>query len=135
MDSDQLRKIDALVAEKVIGWTIKPGQIGTSHSTAGHFIAPEDVPEYSTDIAAAWDVVEAWKGDGSLCEIVLSRCESHVSTGWRARFGESEASWEADAPTAPLAICLAALKAKGVDVDGQVGHPVALPGPAAPTTD
>ena len=73
-----------------------------------------DLPHYSTDIAAAWEVVEymgpipfslrfqpadAWRtGDGEVY------CHAH----WTCWF---EGSVWAEAPTAPLAICRAALLA------------------------
>lgn len=104
--SDYLRTIDALVAEKVIGWTVKPGQIGTSHSVKGHFISPVDVPRYSTEIAAAWEVVERFLPMQLEFTIGKWECWSYA--------GEKLCS--AEAGTAPLAICLAALKSVGVEV-------------------
>ena len=64
---------------------------------------------YSTDIAAAWGVVER-----------LAALGNHVAVeSWR---DSSDARWQvvvydkhAYAPTAPLAICLAALKAVGAE--------------------
>lgn len=111
-----LRKLDTLVAEKVMGWNQlehmglkriiwKPGY---SDDVAWF----NDPPRYSTDIAAAWEVFEAsekeWRMD------IISR-DSDNRDGWIV------GSYDPDrviskGRTAPLAICLAALKAKGVDV-------------------
>ena len=58
------REIDALVAEHVMEWTNLititgdpkpiPFIIGTAPGTKGHL----PIPEYSTDISAAWEVVK-----------------------------------------------------------------------------
>lgn len=75
------------------------------------------VPPYSTDIAAAWQVLERMKENGWHYYVGDTLTDDHY-----ARFhefmdddGDEGAS---SAPTAPLAICLAALKACGVDVEG-----------------
>lgn len=113
------RELDAKVAVEVMGWRLHgdpgwgsriiegPHECGCpSHDEAGY------VPNFSTDIAAAWPVLEhfthpIWFEVGSMndgtyyCEILQGgstasdvHCLSHEH-----------------APTAPLAICLAALKA------------------------
>lgn len=89
-----LREIDALVAEHVMG--LKEVRGYTS------------IPCYSTDISAAWDVVEKlgcyveyWPGYGA----------SMKSSG------RDSPDFLGKAKTAPLAICLAALKLKGIDIE------------------
>lgn len=56
------REMDALVAEKVMGWTDRHGEFAIPPDTSPHRGAirymPEKVPPYSTDISAAWQVVE-----------------------------------------------------------------------------
>ena len=69
------------------------------------------VPAYSIDIAAAWDVAE---------KVPYALCLMRVDGKWRAQFWElrkytSRPQGEADAPTAPRAICVAALRAMGVE--------------------
>lgn len=81
---ETLRKISAIVPFLPIGF-IKP---------------------YSTDISAAWEVVE--RLDGTYEPTI----ERH-GPGWTAWF-DSASAW---AETAPHAICLAALKACGVDIN------------------
>ena len=60
---------------------------------------------YSSDLMAAWSVVERLGAESRQTEI---RRQGDV---WRAAFSGSEAF----APTPALAICLAALRAKGID--------------------
>lgn len=119
------RELDALVAEKVMGWKKAPngawmsyekdafGNGGwKSHATwkaNASVSAVRFTP--STDIAAAWQVVEKMKErqwNFTIADLVKNK--------WRAEFGGSrkhKQTWE-DADTAPRAICLAALKAVGV---------------------
>lgn len=104
------RELDALVAEKVMGWTRHVSDDrGDAYSESWGF-GPNLLTdslfvhefEPSVDIAAAWQVIEKadefemWNHTGK-------------SYGCRLTFGNREAFAKAD--TAPLAICLAALKA------------------------
>ena len=95
------RELDALVAEKVMGAKV---------------VFVENVPYYSTDIAAAWEVV-----NHLLChgwdEKYFFRLHYDNVDLWDASFYKESSSdgggpdvW-GTADTAPLAICLAALKA------------------------
>lgn len=64
--------------------------------------------DYSTEIADAWQVVEKTTQDGHEC------CVAGDKSGWRTiiwREGYDVIMAKADAATAPLAICRAALKA------------------------
>jgi len=80
-----------------------------------------DVPRYSTDIAAAWEIVEKLRRDGWF----LSGLTAVENTGgYGCRFiremppvspSDFYALW-AEGGTAPLAICLAALAAVGVEI-------------------
>lgn len=130
------RELDALVAEKVMGWKrlfsdesvrkivetsgpISAGGINFLMNLQNSWIIPGEpspeiieVPQYSTDIAAAWAVVEKFKSP------------YHFDL-WRAPYRAAEISWScsfsksidardivrADAATAAHAICLAALEA------------------------
>jgi hypothetical protein len=72
-------------------------------------------PRYSTDIAAAWQVVEKIGELNWPCMVTVRqfrggdyRCDID-SNADNERLGERR--WLADAHSAPLAICLAALKA------------------------
>jgi hypothetical protein len=113
------REMDALVAEKVMGYRwLKVNGIKAlfppdlKPSDVDWF--PEDDPldlvrwPYSTDIAAAWEVVEH-NHDVSVEHRAMS------STPWAVTFQRHMDGTEFTgfADTAPLAICRAALKAVG----------------------
>jgi hypothetical protein len=126
------RELDALVAEKVMGlrrvteyseefaYPHYPGDFVNSdgHRVFSSFDEPtHQLPKYSSDISAAWEVVEKfikfnpfWEENDSLW-FDLSPTKP---PGWYCNFGDSSTSVYAD--TAPLAICLAALKAVGVEI-------------------
>lgn len=84
-----------------------------------------DVPPYSTEISYAWEVVEKMKmtisapgapvADGEYCNSSeLWACEAswvRPKTGFRSDVATSSAD------PAPLAICLCALKAVGIEVE------------------
>ena len=111
MDIDTMpagREMDALVAEKVMGWDIcwaVPYKDGTKCPLRSN---GEQVPHYSIDIAAAWGVV------GKLLKNrVLHVCGS-VKDGWDVWIPEvatGAAPKTSKCDTFPLAICRAALKA------------------------
>jgi ABA sandwich protein len=139
------RELDALVAEKVMGWLwciqacgdiSRPGQYEWSR-----FLAPpanaaawrdiwngkteaiiEERPRFamgfSTDIAAAWLVVEKMRQTKRFCCLKLHSdfdfVYSFSLTLYTQRYqdcGRHEPDFIAQAQTAPLAVCRAALKA------------------------
>jgi len=130
------RELDAAVAEKVFGWRwihedseqpwAVPYLVGPSSSVyypTVHAKFPNvpksggDLPNYSTDIAAAWAVVDrvieldfSCFGGMTDCELVMNP----YTHKWRAAFswsgGESSTGVH---EFAPRAICLAALAAVG----------------------
>lgn len=114
------RERDCLVAEKVMsikvidlgdGILYYNAPIGTcSFYCKNH---QHMLPEYSTDINAAWDVVEKMRNilgqdiqSFSLWTTTTGTYGAHFKLGINNSFGD----------TAPLAICLAALKAMGVEI-------------------
>lgn len=110
------RKIDVLVAEHVMGFQwrelngtrclFNPKKIYNESMFA--MGSTGSVPNYSTDISAAWQVVEKM-GEGKWFKLT-----KHMSGTCSVYFG---GSGHADAETAQLAICLAALAEKGVKID------------------
>lgn len=94
------RELDALIAEKVMGWTYD--EVLGWNSPDGKLTGQPCPRAYSTDIAAAWAVVVKFTG--------VARVEFHQAEGWWIELGNGYDSASATAPTAPLAICLAALK-------------------------
>jgi hypothetical protein len=120
------RTIDALVAEHVMGRKVKRirdpdpdwprdyafvDDCGYPMKIIG--LDPPDniswVPRYSTDISAAWEMVEKFKW----CEIEKG-VDGFYSCKWSNHSETTRRSITRG--TAPMAICLAALKAKGVEV-------------------
>jgi hypothetical protein len=75
------------------------------------------VPKYSTDIWAAWEVVESLYRRDFDCDLeVYKNKEGEMYHRVRfARFNHQEDVYVAFAPSMPLAICLAALKAAEAD--------------------
>lgn len=115
------RELDALIAEKVMGWKNIKGELYWLAGLSDRGIA-EDVPYYSTDIAAAWEVFEKIKTLKNNLSIQISGtsdCPNLLSVV--IRWYIYVADWEngdvmrfsvhESQLTAPHAICLAALKA------------------------
>jgi hypothetical protein len=118
-EASMSRELDALVARHVFGHDVRYWEAYQGNERPSYWDETDGcaVPAYSYDIAAAWQVVEKlapsepWAG----VHFNLYRC----AHGYQATFegGADGEEWKAEecADTAPLAICLAALKAKGVE--------------------
>jgi hypothetical protein len=127
-----LREIDALVAEKVMGCKVKVYEYGHGevlfcecgngqHSTDEERHDDRRIPgdpyelmHFSSDIAAAWLVVEEVTNRIGSQYVAVQHCfvNDDDDWGWSVTLGDVQAQ----AATVPLAICLAALKAVGVEV-------------------
>ena len=123
------RELDAIVAEKVMGWEKflidqsapyysdedkKRGyfwMIGTVSVGCTNNDGSPKCPRYSTNIAAAWEVVEKLRGVWDI---------RSMSTTWVVRLsiqvGTSDKRVGAEAETVQHAICLAALKAMEINI-------------------
>ena len=103
------REIDSLVHKHVMGKDLLRPSTFVSPDPTG--FVPNKIPHYSTDIAAAWEVVEKRELNTAITVDNLGtgsvRCDVYVN-------GELMASVYHD--TAPMAICRAVLEAKGVMV-------------------
>lgn len=115
------KPIDELVAEKVMGW-IKPPETSILKSmwveTPIGAVHPQ-LPKFSTNIEAAWLVVGAlqeknnWnfelkrRKDGKCFATFIQLHSIHDNTQ------KEPNEWWDKANTAPMAICIAALKAVG----------------------
>lgn len=114
-------ELDALVAEKVMGWRYKETVYsGGAVLSPAQWIKPNGwpvdiVPHYSTDISAAWEVVEKMSKT-HFSEMAMTELEDGT-WGWMARFIRvlnepyTVKGYRATAKTAPEAICKAALLA------------------------
>lgn len=98
------REIDAKVAMHIFG--TPRGKI--FYMAEGREWITTRLPHYSTDISAAWKIIE---------RLQLAILPQHTA-GYRvdSRTNTQLPYVEAWADTAPMAICLAALKAVGVEV-------------------
>ena len=115
------RELDALIAERVMGWELDDlpeGVVWEGNSeTGGGVTARTAVPRYSTDIAAAWEVVEKIRGAGFTFSLWDNA--NQYAAPWDCRFTHRDDVGQkgiAIEGTAPHAICLAALRAKGVEI-------------------
>lgn len=126
MIDTELREIDAQVHREVMGVSEEDielaklchdGSISACCEMNERGIEP--IPYYSTDIAAAWQVVEKLVADGRV----------FIVKGDGLRTGDFAKKWttlcgnqmRTDATSAPLAICLAALKAVRGDMGQSAG--------------
>lgn len=101
------RQIDYLIEENIMGNPC-PNKSGFAIQYWLH-----DTPHYSTDIRAAW-VIEKYL----LYYISIHGPDEFVNT-WQAIFWSSnteERVGQGESENAAMAICLAALKAKGINV-------------------
>ena len=106
------RELDTLVAERVMGWKLKSHKWIDGETRLGDF--PEDKKEtgtsyrrvlkYTTDISAAWEVVEKMNSEGFAFYILWT-----TGIPWAMFDKDSSMEYSAEADTAPLAICRAAL--------------------------
>jgi hypothetical protein len=108
------RDLDALVAEKVMGFVVNRRDGGPWHLVGEHPFQARGrccgggLPPYSTDIGAAWEVVEKiWDGGRGMSWRVVDDVPPTVC----AEFWEGDHEYEGIGQSAPHAICLAALAA------------------------
>lgn len=133
------REMDALLAEKVMGYTLSDLSLLAYPKyklfdiESGEFSGyVKEVPHYSTDIAAAWQVVEQvtkTQCDDTGSFYVFKIVKKHhkwctyikhpLWSGIHSELGKNYEMHQAYADTAPLAICRCALKvAGGVKING-----------------
>jgi hypothetical protein len=119
IDVDKLEagpELDALIAQKVMGWILPPhssivGQMWVEPPMGR--VHPEGPPPYSTDIAAAWQVVEkfnSWELQHNKWLISSSGRNPNQYSATLTRY-KPEGFGAAVSTSMPLAICRAALKA------------------------
>ena len=109
------RERDALVAERVMGWSRVHGNEWLN-SAGKLMIRPG---RFSTDIAAAWQVVERMHKNYWVASVSNPLPDDNEGEGdWvSASFFDGMGIFDARMDTAPAAICLAALRACGVDIE------------------
>lgn len=107
------RELDVLVAEKVMEWEYKTYWLGWFPPN-GDFAYLDQIPPFSTDMAAAWQVVE------KLQELGWHLILTHPTlTRWHVKLETGTGQCEVAAHESPArAICLAALRAVTGEDDG-----------------
>jgi hypothetical protein len=107
---DAGRELDALVAEKIFGWLMIDAAAGIGAPDHSGLSAIAAVPHYSTDIAAVWQIVEHFGRKAASVDV------SRRMRGYRCVIVWDGPNADARAESAPLAICLAGLRACDVKV-------------------
>ena len=115
-----LHELDALCAEKVAGWELEIIYFkGTKdiHSVRDKKTA-KHIPRYTTDPAAVLGLLEKEAAPG----IVSIEMEAAIPQLWRVSLsyrgqGAETDTFDAEAPTFPLAATLALLRAHGVETE------------------
>ena len=114
------RELDALVAEKVMGWTgvaKQPIANAMGQRVMDDFVglpvpgAPQPVlvPRYSTMIQEAWKVADKLRGETQFVAVISGKGPQGVQP-WICKVNREGSFLEERAETAAHAICLAALK-------------------------
>lgn len=107
---DAGRDLDAVVERSVFkNEVVKYSQIGRPDFYYKSGDALVLVPQYSTHIAAAWRIVDKIKGAHEKTIFHLDFFSNQWTCGFE-KLNHDYMEIEAEAPTAPLAICLVALK-------------------------
>ncbi|CDQ41882.1 BC1872 family protein [Virgibacillus salexigens] len=112
------RKIDQLVAEKVMGWKVfEYKNINTTVIDDGEFLVEIEEFKPSERIEDAWNVVEKIGKDFTMNTV--NEYDIHVKAGKLELIGQYHCNingFHVYDKSAPLAICKAALKTVGVEV-------------------
>lgn len=111
-------ELDVLVAIKVMGCSPWPGRPDAVRASLTQF-KPCLPPEYSTDIAAAWKVVEKLTAKESITMEIMPDAfnkEYSVSIKFEDKLGDAYGPFYFLSQSAPHAICLAALRSVGVEL-------------------
>jgi hypothetical protein len=105
--------MDALVAEKVMGWTKEKTDINDWFEPFSRLWKPEDhdtvLPPYSVSIAAAWKVVQEMSAKNFWA--YMNIFSSYCTVTFTGAQSPNEYNAEASTYELPLAICRAALRA------------------------
>ena len=120
LSNEEARRIDQAIAEKVMGW-IRPRPEWVKLTPDSPWVNPEngkgyhpiEIPNYSTNIAAAWEVVEKLEREFKLVQFHLRHLIGIKTSKWLARgYSSGNICFESEGETAPHAICLVALESR-----------------------
>lgn len=117
------REIDVLIATNFMGWKYDPKFVHKWTFPVGPLTGRGDLdsmPNYTTNIFDAWKVVEQLSFQGSGFQLESQWCGEFGQNGYSCKFADfNSKGWFDTVYTdeAPKAICLAALKTIGVEVE------------------
>ena len=109
------RELDAIVAERVMGYEVRDETWRQPPSSSWR-----EVPHYSSDIAAAWEVVERMRADGWKLYLTVPKVhppgiiEPTVAYFQRDDEPPRSPNWRYETHV-PSTICLAALRALNIE--------------------
>lgn len=110
------RELDLIIAEKLFGLSVQ--YIGGGESTPvtaaqvlANFQHIDSIPCFSTDISAAWPIIDKFRRDGPYKLVIQAYAKDKFWTIKAYHPDGYSKSCTTSAETMPLAICLAALKA------------------------
>ena len=118
------RELDALVAEKVMGW-VEVRKQSIANAMGQHVMddyvgqpsigvtQPVLVPRYSLMIQEAWKVADHLRSRSQFVAVISGMGPQGVQP-WICKINRDGGFLEERADTAPVAICLPALKAVGI---------------------
>lgn len=118
------RELDALVAEKVLGW-VQVRKQSIANAFGQHVMddyvgqpsvgatPPVLVPRYSTMIQEAWKVADHLRSRSQFVAVISGLGPQGVQP-WICKINRDGGFLEERADTAAVAICLAALKSVGI---------------------
>jgi hypothetical protein len=117
------RELDRLIAEQIMGWRYYASGYGLA-AQRPYWVTPQgpftadNLPRFSADVAAAWQVVQYLTEQGCDWRIATGWDQSSGTAGWQVsvvRGRPNERQGNAFAEVVPLAICRAALAAADAD--------------------
>jgi len=116
-----IKSIDNLVAEEVMGWEIFEKEVATYWVDNKGDWTLRQLWKPSTNMRDAWEIVEYLEQHPKFKEIQVTRVNGTTYVSIDEYFGDSferlKGRHQSKSDSAPLAITLAALKARGIDVE------------------
>ena len=123
--NESLRELDAKIAEQVFGRVRCRGEYHRKHDGMPHCFAHPNTPtmgaenpRFSSDISAAFQVVEAMRAQGHEITMRATKLGFRVEIAWlvdgeapEGGFFSSDREYVSDCESLPLAICQCALQA------------------------
>lgn len=120
---NSLREIDKLIAEHIFGWTGFWEEVQGRHYLMGYspveqpiqvgYSEREKVWYYSTDIKVAWNIL-----DNFIKNKIKTQIKKIEKSDWEIWLSPKEGLTNISTASTPeLAICLAALKTKGIKIE------------------